>query len=94
MGRGMAEAEVGEDVCGEDPTGAILEAEVARLFGREASLFVPTGCMGNQIAVRLHARPGEEAVVEEKSHAFDWELAGMAALAGVQPRPLRSDRNR
>ena len=80
----MAEAEVGDDVFGEDPTVATLEAEVARLFGREAALFVPTGCMGNQIAVRLHARPGEEAVVEEKSHAFDWELGGMAALAGVR----------
>ena len=92
MRKAMAEAEVGDDVFGEDPTVATLEAEVAGLFGREAALFVPTGCMGNQIAVRVHARPGEEAVVEEKSHASDWELAGMAALAGVQVRPLRSDR--
>src|SRR5437868_3287598 len=92
MRRAMAEAEVGDDVFGEDPTVATLEAEVAGLFAREASIFVPTGCMGNQIAVRLHARPGEEAIVEEKSHAFDWELGGMSALAGVQPRPLPSDR--
>jgi threonine aldolase len=92
MRRAMAEAEVGDDVFGEDPTVAALETEVAGLFGREAALFVPTGCMGNQIAVRLHTRPGEEAVVEEKSHASDWELAGMAALAGVQVRALRSDR--
>jgi threonine aldolase len=92
MRKAMAEAEVGDDVFGDDPTVARLEAEVARLLGREAALFVPSGCMGNQIAVRLHTRPGEEAVVEAASHTFDWELAGIAALSGVQARALPSRR--
>lgn len=92
MRRAMAEAVVGDDVFGEDPTVAELEQETARLFHREASLFVPTGCMGNQIAARLHARPGEEAVVEAAAHMFDWELAGLAALSGIQVRPLASAR--
>jgi threonine aldolase len=88
----MASAPVGDDVFGEDPTVRELEEEVARLFRREAALFVPTGCMGNQIAARLHARPGEEVVVEAASHMFDWELGGLAALSGVQARALPSVR--
>lgn len=92
MRRAMAEAVVGDDVYGEDPTVAELEAETAQLFRRDAAIFVPTGCMGNQIAARLHARPGEEAIVEAKAHMLDWELASLAALAGVQVRPLASAR--
>lgn len=92
MRKAMAEALVGDDVFQEDPTVAKLEAEAARLLGKEASLFVPTGCMGNQIAVRVHTRPGEEVCVEAQSHTYDWELAGMAALSGVQARPLPSVR--
>ena len=92
MRRAMAEAIVGDDVFGEDPTVAALEAEAARLFGREAALFVPTGCQGNQIAIRLHTSPGEEVVVEAASHTYDWELAGMAALSGVQARAIESVR--
>ena len=92
MRRAMAEAVVGDDVFGEDPTVAALEAEAARLFGREAALFVPTGCQGNQIAIRLHTSPGEEVVVEAASHTYDWELAGMAALSGVHSRAIESVR--
>jgi threonine aldolase len=92
MRRAMAEAVVGDDVFGEDPTVQELEEAAARLFRREAALFVPSGCMGNQIAARLHTRPGEEVVVEAASHTFDWELAGLAALSGVQARPLRGER--
>ena len=92
MRRAMAEAVVGDDVFGEDPTVSMLEAETARLFGREASLFVPTGCMGNQIAARLQAGPGEEVLVEAASHTFDWELAGLAALSGIQARAVPSVR--
>jgi threonine aldolase len=92
MREAMAAAEVGDDVFAEDPTVRTLEEEVARLFHREAALFVPTGTMGNQIAARLHTRPAEEVVVEAQSHTFDWELAGLAALSGVQVRPLRSVR--
>src|SRR5689334_23237267 len=68
MRKAMAEAEVGDDVYGEDPTVARLQEETAALFGREAALFVPTGCMGNQIAVRLQTHPGEEVAVEAVSH--------------------------
>jgi len=92
MRRAMAEAVVGDDVFGEDPTVAALEAEAARLFGREAALFVPSGCQGNQIAIRLHTSPGEEVVVEAASHTYDWELAGMAAISGVQARSIESTR--
>ena len=92
MRRAMAEAVVGDDVFGEDPTVTELETEAARLFGREAALFVPSGCQGNQIAVRLHTSPGEEVLVEAASHTYDWELAGMAALSGVQARAMESVR--
>jgi threonine aldolase len=90
MRRAMAEAEVGDDVYGEDPTVRRLEEKAADLLGTEASLFVPSGTMGNQIAIRLLARPGEEAVVEERSHVFNFEMAAMAELSGVLARPLRS----
>jgi len=92
MRRAMAEAVVGDDVYGEDPTVSELERETAGLFRREAALFVPTGCMGNQIGAMLHTRPGEEAVVEASGHTYDWELAGLAALAGVQARPMPGPR--
>src|SRR5688572_1381538 len=94
MRRAMAEAVVGDDVFGEDPTVHELESETARLFHREAALWVPTGCMGNQIAARLHGRPGEEVVVESSAHMVDWELAGLAALSGLQARTLPSTRGR
>lgn len=92
MRKAMAEAVVGDDVFGEDPTVSRLETETARLLGKEASLFVPTGCQGNQIAIRLHTHPGEEICVESASHTWDWELAGAAALSGVQARALPSVR--
>jgi threonine aldolase len=92
MRRAMADAVVGDDVFGEDPTVRELESEVAGLFGREAALFVPSGTQGNQIAARLHAGPGEEVLVEALSHSMDWELAGLAALSGLQARPLPSVR--
>lgn len=88
----MLDAEVGDDVYGEDPTVRRLEAETARLLGKEDALFMPTGCMGNQVAVRLWAHPGEEVALGHQAHSFDWELAGLAALAGVQARPLHTER--
>ena len=88
MRRAMAGAEVGDDVFGEDPTVARLEARVAETLGKGAALFVPSGVMGNQIAVRVHTRPGDEAVVAERSHLFHYEAAGAAALWGVQLRPV------
>ncbi|MFN7987095.1 MAG: GntG family PLP-dependent aldolase [Thermoanaerobaculia bacterium] len=88
MRRAMAEAEVGDDVYGEDPTIARLEARTAELLGFEAALFVPTGSMGNQVSLRVHARSGTEVIVESRSHVFHYEMAGMASLSGLLPRPV------
>jgi threonine aldolase len=84
----MAEAEVGDDVYGEDPTVNELEAKAADLVGKEAALFVPSGTMGNQIAVMTHTTPGEEIILGEKSHIFYYEVGGIAKLSGVQTRTL------
>jgi len=92
MRRAMAEAEVGDDVYGEDPTVARLEEEAAAALGFEAALFVPSGTMGNQIALRLHARPGDEVICDALSHIFRFEMGGMAALSGLMPRTLASPR--
>lgn len=90
MRRAMAEAEVGDDVYGEDPTINRLQERAAELFEKEAALFVPTGSMGNQIAVKLHTRPGMEVVIEERGHIFNYEMAAMSAIAGTLARPVRS----
>lgn len=92
MRRAMQEAKVGDDVYEEDPTVAALERDCAARLGYEASLFVPTGTMGNQIAIRLHTRPGDEVLIEGSGHSYDWELGGMAVISGVQPRILQGDR--
>lgn len=86
MRRAMAEAEVGDDVYREDPTVRKLEEKAAALLGKEAALFVPSGTMGNQIAIRIWTRPGQEVVLEERSHIVDYEMAQMAAFSGVLPR--------
>lgn len=88
MRRAMAEAEVGDDVYGEDPTVRRLEEEAAAAMGTEAALFVPSGTMGNQIAVHLHTRPGDEVLCEALGHILNYEMGALAALSGVQPRPL------
>ncbi len=90
MRRAMAEAEVGDDVYGEDPTVNRLQERAAEMFGKEAALFVPTGSMGNQIAVKLHTRPGEEVVIEERGHIYNYEMAAMSAVSGALARPVRS----
>jgi len=92
MRRAMAEAEVGDDVYGEDPTVTALQEEAAALFGFPASLFVPSGTMGNLIAVLLLGRRGSEAIVEATSHVYNYELAGMAAIGGVVPRVVSGTR--
>ena len=92
MRQAMVEAEVGDDVYGDDPTVNALQEEAARLMGFEAALFVPSGTMGNLIAVQLHAQRGTEAIVEANSHVYNYELASMAALAGVLPRVVRGVR--
>ena len=90
MRRAMAEAEVGDDVYGEDPTINRLEARAAEIFGRQAAIFVPTGSMGNLIAMRIHTRPGHEIIVEEMGHLLNFEMASMSAIAGCMPRPVRT----
>jgi threonine aldolase len=90
MRKAMAEAEVGDDVYGEDPTVNRLQERAAEIFGKEAALFVPTGSMGNQIAVKLHTKPGQEVVIEERGHIFNYEMAAMAAISGTLARPVKS----
>ncbi len=84
----MAAATVGDDVYLEDPTINRLQERAAEIFGREAALFVPSGTMGNQIAIHLHTRPGREVITEVKGHIFNYEMAGMAAISGVLARPV------
>jgi threonine aldolase len=86
MRAAMAAAEVGDDVYGEDPTVNRLEARAAEIFGKEAALFVPTGTMGNTIAIKLHTRHGEEVACAPRSHILDWELSMMAWFAGCIAR--------
>jgi threonine aldolase len=88
MRRAMAEAEVGDDVYGEDPTVRALEEAAAARLERPAALFVPTGTMGNQIAVHLQTIRGSEVLIEARGHIFNFELGAMAALSGALPRPL------
>jgi threonine aldolase len=84
----MTAATVGDDVFGEDPTINELEHRVAAMFGKEAGLFVPSGTMSNQIAVRIHCRPQDEILLETTSHICLWEAGGPAALSGVTCRTL------
>src|SRR5438045_5475732 len=88
MRRAMAEAEVGDDVYGEDPTVNRLERRAAEIFGKEAAIFVPTGSMGNQIAVKLHTKPGQEILCEERSHIFNYEMGMPAFFSGCVLRPI------
>lgn len=88
MRRAIAEAEVGDDVYGEDPTINRLEDRAARIFGREASIFVPTGTMGNQIATKIHTHHGQEIICEERGHIFNYEMATLAAFSGCVVRPI------
>jgi len=88
MRRAMFEAEVGDDVYGEDPTINRLERRAAEIFGRAAALFVPSGTMGNQIAIKLHTHHGQELICEERGHVFNYEMAMMAHFSGVVPRTV------
>lgn len=91
MRRAMAEAEVGDDVYAEDPTVNLLESEAAELFGKDAAIFVPTGCMGNLVAIKVWTHHGDEVICEERSHVNLYELASMSAVAGCMPRTARSE---
>ena len=92
MRAAMAAAEVGDDVYQEDPTVNRLEARAAEVFGREAALFVPTGTMGNQVAIRLHTEHGLEVICEAKAHVLDWEMGMTAAFSGCTLRTVAAER--
>ena len=90
MRAAMAAAEVGDDVFGDDPTVNRLQARAAEIFEKEAALWVPTGCMGNEIAVKVHTRPGHEIITEERGHILNYELGAAAVISGVTIRPVKS----
>src|SRR5437868_12474387 len=86
MRRAMAEAEVGDDVYGEDPTINRLEQRAAEIFAREAAIFVPSGSMGNTIAIKIHTQPGQEVICEERAHIYNYEMVMLARFSGCVPR--------
>ncbi len=94
MRRAMSEAEVGDDVFGEDPTVNALEARAAEISGKEAALYVPSGTMGNQIAIAVHTSPGQEVVCEEHSHIMLYEMGTIARFSGCLTRPIPTDDGR
>ena len=93
MREAMAEAEVGDDVFRDDPTVIRLEQLAAGMVGKEASLFVPSGTMGNLIALLVHCQRGEEVIVGSLSHIYLNEAGGMAALGGIQPCPIPNQKD-
>jgi len=94
MRRAMADAEVGDDVFGEDPETAALEREVADLLGYEAGLFTPSGSMANQLGLRLLVGPGEELIADQQAHVVRAELGAAAVFSGITTRTWASERGR
>jgi threonine aldolase len=90
MREAMAEAEVGDDVYGDDPTVNHLEELAAKMLGKESALFVPSGTMGNLIALLVHCQRGDEVIVGNQSHIYLNEAGGMSALGGIQPCPVQN----
>ncbi|MGH9447754.1 MAG: threonine aldolase family protein, partial [Terriglobia bacterium] len=88
MRAAMAEAEVGDDVYREDPSVNRLQERAAEIFEREDALFVPSGSMGNQAAIKVHTQPGEEVICEERAHIYNVEMATMAMFSGCLARPI------
>lgn len=93
MREAMAEAEVGDDVYGDDPTVNQLQEKAAEMLGKEAALFVPSGTMGNLLALLVHCSRGEEVICGDKSHIYVNEAGGMAALGGVYPHPVSNQKD-
>jgi len=91
MRRAMAEAVVGDDVYREDPTVNRLQERAAEIFKREAALFVPSGSMGNQAAIKVHTRPGQEVLCEQRAHILNHEMGMMSAFSGCTPRAIRAE---
>ena len=92
MLQAMVNAEVGDDVFGEDPTVKELQSEISALLGKEAGLFVPSGVMSNQLALRVHTNPGDEVILESGSHIANHESGAAGALAGVQLLSIKGSR--
>ncbi len=92
MRKAIFEAEVGDDVFSEDPTVNALQEKVARLLGKEKAIFVPSGTMGNQLAIKSHTQPGDEVIIEASSHPYNFEGGASAALSGVQFNCLKGIR--
>jgi len=91
MRQAMAGADVGDDVFGEDPTTNRLQEKLADLFGMEASLFVPSGTMGNEVCLKCHTRPGDEVICETGAHILNYESGAAAFLSGIQLIPVRGE---
>jgi threonine aldolase len=94
MLKAMMQARVGDDVFGEDPTVVDLEQTLAEMFGKEAGIFTPSGTMANQIAIKIHTRPGDEVICDETAHVYLFEAGGIAFNSGCSVRLLRGDRGR
>jgi threonine aldolase len=92
MRKAMAEAEVGDDVFGEDPSVNRLQELAAHMLGKEAALFVPSGTMANQVCIKTHTQPGDEIIMERTNHPFNSESGALAALSGVQVNLLDGQR--
>lgn len=90
MLKAMVSADVGDDVYSEDPTVNVLQEKAAELFHRDASLFMPTGSMGNQVAIKLHTQPGQEVISESRGHIYNYEMAAVAAVSGCLVRPVET----
>jgi threonine aldolase len=93
MREAMAEAEVGDDVYRDDPTVKRLEAQAAEMLGKESAIFVPSGTMGNLLALLVHCQRGDEVIVGSRSHIYLNEAGGMSALGGIQPCPLPNQKD-
>jgi threonine aldolase len=92
MRQAIAEAEVGDDVFEDDPTVKKLEEMVAELLGKEKALFVSSGTMANEVAIKSHTKPGDEVILEEDSHIYNYEVGAPSVLCGVQVKPLKGER--
>src|SRR5688572_24977155 len=92
MRRAMADAEVGDDVWGEDPTANALQEQCAAVFGKEAGLFVPSGSMGNEVSIKALTEPGDAIIVEANAHVVEHELGAPGAISGVLVREVGSVR--
>lgn len=90
MRQAMAEAKVGDDVYGEDPTVAALEARVAGLMGKDAAVYVPSGTQSNLLALMSHCERGDEFIAGQDAHAYKYEAGGAAVLGSIQPQPLEN----